>query len=110
MNFFLRFYQHVLNLMPAKQIAFQKQTEVFEEDMYRWYDRQINMESIFFYDITQLYYYLIVGQECQLIEVDEVISECVKKIKMVIDRYDDFWNECEEQKIDFEKRIRDYSI
>ena len=43
-------------------------------------------------------------------EVDEVISECVKKIKMVIDRYNDFWNECEEQKIDFEKRIRDYSI
>ena len=109
-NLILNSIQESLQDKEKWKIAFQKQTEVFEEDMYRWYDRQINMESIFFYDITQLYYYLIVGQECQLIEVDEVISECVKKIKMVIDRYDDFWNECEEQKIDFEKRIRDYSI
>lgn len=90
--------------------AFLKQADVLEEDMYRWYARQINMESIFFYDITQLYYILILGQECQLIEVDEVISDCVQKIKMVIERYDYFWRECEGQKADFEKRLRYNSI
>lgn len=109
-NLILNSIQESLQDKEKWKIAFKKQTEVLEEDMYRWYDRQINMESTFFYDITQLYYYLIVGQECQLIEVDEVINECVKKIKMVIERYDHFWCECEEQKTDFEKRIRDNSI
>lgn len=88
--------------------AFLKQAEVLEEDMYRWYARLINMESIFFYDITQLYYILIVGQECQLIENDEkIICDCAQKVKMIIEQYNYFWHECERQKADFEKRLRD---
>ena len=109
-NLILNSFQESLQDKEKWKTAFLKQAEILEEDMYRWYDRQINMESIFFYDITQLYYILIVGQECQLIEIDEVISNCMQKVKMVIERYDYFWRECEGQKADLEKRLRDNSI
>lgn len=109
-NLILNSYQESLQDKEKWKTAFLKQAEILEEDMYRWYAREINMESIFFYDITQLYYILIVGQECQLIEIDEVISNCMQKVKMVIERYDYFWRECEGQKADLEKRLRDNSI
>lgn len=109
-NLILNSLQKSLQDKEKWKTAFLKQAEVLEEDMYRWYARQINMESIFFYDITQLYYILIVGQECQLIEADEAISDCVQKVKMVIERYDFFWRECEGQKADFEKCLIDNSI
>ncbi|MBO5146837.1 MAG: hypothetical protein J6C19_15135 [Lachnospiraceae bacterium] len=109
-NLILNSIQKSLQDKEKWKTAFLKQAEILEEDMYRWYDREINMESIFFYDITQLYYILIVGQECQLIEIDEVISDCGQKVKMVIERYDYFWRECEGQKADFEKHLRDNSI
>lgn len=109
-NLILNSIQKSLQGKEKWKTAFLKQAEVLEEDMYRWYARQINMESIFFYDITQLYYILIVGQECELIEIDDVISNCVQKVKIVIERYDYFWRECEGQKVDFEKRLRGNSI
>ena len=109
-NLILNSFQESLQDKEKWKTAFLKQAEILEEDMYRWYAREINMESIFFYDITQLYYILIVGQECQLIEIDEVISNCMQKVKMVIERYDYFWRECEGQKADLEKRLRDNSI
>ena len=109
-NLILNSFQESLQDKEKWKTAFLKQAEILEEDMYRWYAREINMESIFFYDITQLYYILIVGQECQLIEIDEVISNCMQKVKMVIERYDYFWRECEGKKADFEKRLRDNSI
>lgn len=31
--------------------------------------------SVFFYDITQIYYLLMVGQQCGLIELSEELSE-----------------------------------
>ena len=34
----------------------------------------------------------------------------MQKVKMVIEWYDYFWRECEGQKADLEKRLRDNSI
>lgn len=109
-NLILNSLQELLQDKEKWKTAFWKQAEILEEDMYRWYTSEINIESIFFYDVTQLYYILIVGQECQLIEIDEVISNCMQKVKMVIEWYDYFWRECEGQKADLEKRLRDNSI
>lgn len=109
-NLILNSLQELLQDKEKWKTAFWKQAEILEEDMYRWYASEINIESIFFYDVTQLYYILIVGQECQLIEIDEVISNCMQKVKMVIEWYDYFWRECEGQKADLEKRLRDNSI
>lgn len=104
-NLILNSIQKPLQDKEKWKTAFLKQAEVLEEDMYRWYARQINMESMFFYDITQLYYILIIGQECQLIRIDDVICDSAQKVKLITERYDYFWRDCESQKDDFEKRL-----
>ena len=104
-NLVLNSIQNSLQDKEKWKTVFLKQAEVLEEDMYRWYARQINMESMFFYDITQLYYILIIGQECQLIRIDDVICDSAQKVKLITERYDYFWRDCESQKDDFEKRL-----
>ena len=86
--------------------AFIKSAKMMEEDMYQWYARQINMQSVFFYDITQIYYLLIVGQECGHIEKSEELSEYIRRTLQIMGQYEYFWRECEEQKGDIEERLK----
>ena len=86
--------------------AFIKSAKMMEEDMYQWYARQINMQSVFFYDITQIYYLLIVGRECGLIEKSEELSEYIRRTLQIMGQYEYFWRECEEQKGDIEERLK----
>lgn len=109
-NLILNSLQKSLQNKEKWKAAFLKWAEVLEEDMYLWYARQINMKSIFFYDITQLCYILIVGQEFQFIQIDEAISNCAQKVKMIIDQYDYFWCECKQLKDEFEKLLKENLI
>ena len=75
-----------------------KYGEIFNQDMYDWYESETKMCSIFFYDVTQIYYILFVGQRCEFIEVDDSICRCIRNIKTFIDRYDFFWEKDDGQK------------
>lgn len=90
--------------------AFIKSVKILEDDMYRWYARQINMQSVFFYDITQIYYLLMVGQQCGLIEPSEELSEYVRRSLLIMGQYEYFWRVCEEQKVDIEERLINLEI
>ena len=86
--------------------AFIKSVKILEDDMYRWYARQINMQSVFFYNITQIYYLLMVGQQCGLIEPSEELSEYIRRALLIMGQYEYFWRVCEEQKVDIEKKLK----
>lgn len=43
--------------------------------MYAWYENVTYMQSNFFYDITQINYIILAGQEKQIIESDEAIIQ-----------------------------------
>ena len=64
------------------------------------------MMSIFFYDITQIYYTLFVGVRCQIIQVDEEINKCAQCVLDLIRKYEDFWDKDEERKVKLEKMLK----
>jgi hypothetical protein len=69
--------------------------------MYTWYETPTKMSSIFFYDITQLYYILLVGQKCQMPQNKDSVYHYVQIIQAFIRHYDFWGNENDTQKAKF---------
>lgn len=84
---------------------FLKCEKILEEDMYAWYENVTYMQSNFFYDITQIYYIILAGQEKQIIESDEAIIQGVRNIQLLIHKYEHYWKTHIEQKTDMENRL-----
>lgn len=85
--------------------TFLKQADMLEKDMYGWYAKQIHLESVFFLDITKIYYLLKAGQRSGFTDRSEELSKCVKMILMFVKRYEYFWKDCTIQKDDFVKEL-----
>ena len=64
-----------------------------------------DMCCAFFYDITQIFYIVLAGQEKQIIEADESVTQSIRKIQLFIRRHEDYWKDHVKQKIELEHRL-----
>ena len=74
--------------------------------MYAWYEKTTHMCCAFFYDITQIFYIVLAGQEKQIIEADESVTQSIRKIQLFIRRHEDYWKDHVKQKIYKLQKIR----
>ena len=63
---------------------------------------RLDMCCAFFYDITQIFYIVLAGQEKQIIEADESVTQSIRKIQLFIRRHEDYWKDHVKQKIELE--------
>ena len=82
-----------------------KHENLIEKDMYAWYEKTTHMCCAFFYDITQIFYIVLAGQEKQIIEADESVTQSIRKIQLFIRRHEDYWKDHVKQKIELEHRL-----
>lgn len=107
-NLLLNAFPYILRDRKKWKSRFLTSAKQFEQDMYAWYQSQVNRSSIFFYDLTQIYYLLIVGSQCQFVqsEDDTEIQQCLQKINILIHRYASSWSEKDTQKSKLEEMLR----
>lgn len=86
-------------------ISFLNYEKILEKDMYAWYEKTTHMCCAFFYDITQIFYIVLAGQEKQIIEADESVTQSIRKIQLFIRRHEDYWKDHVKQKIELEHRL-----
>ena len=48
---------------------------------------------------------LLAGQEKQIIEADESVTQSIRKIQLFIRRHEDYWKDHVKQKIELEHRL-----
>ncbi|MGN1157653.1 MAG: hypothetical protein ACI4TK_15860 [Agathobacter sp.] len=106
-NLLLNAMPYILQDREEWKSSFLTSAKQFEQDMYAWFQSQVNRNSIFFYDLTQIYYLLIVGYRCQFVqfEDDAEIHQCLQKIKILIHRYASAWSENDTQKSMLEEML-----
>lgn len=64
--------------------------DIMEEDLYKWYKSFSNMQSVFFWNITSIYY-LLIGINGNIDKKNETVKKCLKKINNILTRYEEFW-------------------
>lgn len=101
-NIILEAFLDSLSRKEEWKLYFLRYGEVFIQDMCVWYETESQMTSVFFYDITQIYYILLVGIQCQMIEADDEIRCCIQNIKTCIHRYRHYWEEKDKQRGEIE--------
>lgn len=87
------------------KLSFLNYEKILEKDMYAWYEKTTHMCCAFFYDITQIFYIVLAGQEKQIIEADESVTQSIRKIQLFIRRHEDYWKDHVKQKIELEHRL-----
>jgi hypothetical protein len=100
-NLILNALRYTLNSKEEWKSYFLNYAEILSQDMYAWYETQTKMSNIFFYDITQLYYILLVGQEYQMPENEVPIYHCTQIIQTFIRQYEYLGVENDSQKARF---------
>jgi hypothetical protein len=100
-NLILNGFLYTLNSKEEWKSCFLNYAEILNQNMSAWYETQTKMSNIFFYDITQLYYILLVGQEFQMPENEGSIYHCAQIIQTFILQYEYFWIENDSQKAKF---------
>lgn len=79
--------------------------ETLEEDMYEWYEREVHMKSVFFLDITWIFYLLRL-KEYKLSDIKtESIITSVYKIREILKRLEAFWNQTDAFKEEMRRLI-----
>lgn len=104
-NIILNAFLDSLSGKEEWKLYFLRYGEVFIQDMCAWYEAEPQMISTFFYDITQIYYVLLVGKQCQMIEVDDEIRCYIQNIKIYIRRYRQYWEKGDEQRGEIERML-----
>ena len=92
-------------LKNDQYIDIESYEKILEKDMYAWYEKTTHMCCAFFYDITQIFYIVLAGQEKQIIEADESVTQSIRKIQLFIRRHEDYWKDHVKQKIELEHRL-----
>lgn len=76
--------------------------ETLEKDMYEWYEREIQMKSVFFLDVTWIFYLLrLKDYELSDIKTESVVTS-VCKVREILKRLDAFWNQTDAFKEEME--------
>lgn len=79
--------------------------EALEQDMCEWFENESQMSSIFFIDLTQIFYLLHI-KKSELSDMrTEVILNAVNKIKTLIERLDGFWDRNNAHKTELESLL-----
>ena len=66
--------------------------EALEKDMYEWYEREIHMKSVFFLDVTWIFYLLRL-QKYKLSDIKtESVVTSLCKVREILKRLEAFWN------------------
>lgn len=81
--------QYDLKNKEEWKLSFLNYEKILEKDMYAWYEKTTHMCCAFFYDITQIFYIVLAGQEKQIIEADESVTQSIRKIQLFIRRHED---------------------
>ena len=97
--------QYDLKNKEEWKLSFLNYEKILEKDMYAWYEKTTHMCCAFFYDITQIFYIVLAGQEKQIIEADESVTHSIRKIQLFIRRHEDYWKDHVKQKIELEHRL-----
>ena len=97
--------QYDLKNKEEWKLSFLNYEKILEKDMYAWYEKTTHMCCAFFYDITQIFYIVLAGQEKQIIEADESVTQSIRKIQLFIRRHEDYWKDHVKQKIELEHRL-----
>lgn len=66
---------------------------ILERDMYSWYESETVMLSIFFYDLTYIYYILLIGEQIVGRTENEEVQHCFYNIATIIHNYERFWKD-----------------
>ena len=99
------FPQYDLKNKEEWKLSFLNYEKILEKDMYAWYEKTTHMCCAFFYDITQIFYIVLAGQEKQIIEADESVTQSIRKIQLFIRQHEDYWKDHVKQKIELEHRL-----
>lgn len=76
--------------------------ETLEKDMYEWFENESQMSSIFFFDMTQIFY-LLHSKKSVLSDMNtQAVLDAVHKIKVIIKRFDAFWDRNNDRKTELE--------
>lgn len=95
-------------LMKEKDIwekEFVANAETLEKDMYEWYENKSQMISVFFIDVTQIFYLLFLKKSELSDMKTEAILNATYKIRMLMKRFDVFWNKNAELKTEMESLL-----
>ncbi len=91
-NFVVYSMRYVISKGADWESVFTKAIHVLEQDMNDWYASLTDMKSVFFYDITLIYYLLLIGEsEKYVLENNELHAEWMK-LGYILQRYEDFWD------------------
>lgn len=79
--------------------------ETLEKDMYEWYEREIQMKSVFILDVTWIFYLLRLKQyKLSDIKTESVIT-FVCKAREILKRLEAFWNQTDVFKEEMEMLV-----
>lgn len=79
--------------------------EILERDMYEWYESESQMKSVFFMDMTWIFYLLHLKEhELPGIKTESVLT-AVCKVRELLQRLEAFWNENDLRKAELESLV-----
>lgn len=88
------------------KLSFLNYEKILEKDMYAWYEKTTHMCCAFFYDITQIFYIVLAGQEkADYMRRMKGETQSIRKIQLFIRRHEDYWKDHVKQKIELEHRL-----
>ena len=79
--------------------------EILERDMYEWYENESQMKSVFFMDMTWIFYLLHLKEHGLLGIKTESVLTAVCKFRELLKRLEAFWNQNDARKAEMESLV-----
>lgn len=79
--------------------------EILERDMYEWYENESQMKSVFFMDMTWIFYLLHLKEHGLSGIKTESILTAVCKFRELLKRVEAFWNQNDVRKAEMESLV-----
>lgn len=79
--------------------------EILERDMYEWYENESQMKSVFFMDMTWIYYLLHLKEHGLSGIKTESVLTAVCKFRELLKRLEAFWNQNDVRKAEMESLV-----
>lgn len=80
--------------------------EVLEQDMYEWFENRSQMSSVFFIDVTQIFYLLCLKKSALSNDMKtEAVLNVAYKLRTLIKQFDEFWDRNDAQKTELESLL-----
>lgn len=98
-----------MNMFFEKNDIWEKEivdgTGILEKDMYEWYENESQMKSVFFIDVTWIFYLLHLKKH-QLSDIrTESVLNAICKVREILKRLEAFWEQNDDRKAEMELLI-----